>query len=83
MNDPRYQYRAFWSDEDDAWIGVFNGFALVSHIAPTKAECLRGIRALVDDLVADLHGSGEVLPPPLSWDAFDARHRDTAVGSTC
>lgn len=82
MNDPRYQYRATWSDEDDAWIGVCNGYLLVSHIAPTEAECLRGIGALVDDIVLDLQGNGEALPPPLSWDAFDARHLDTAVGST-
>jgi len=82
VNDPRYQYRASWSDEDDAWIGVCNGFLLVSHIAPTEMECLRGIRALVDDIVADLQGNGEALPPPLSWGAFDARHLDKAVGST-
>ena len=82
MNEPRYQYRASWSDEDDAWIGVCNGFLLVSHVAPTEADCLRGIRVLVDDIVADLQSNGEPLPRPLPWNAFDARFLDAAVGST-
>ena len=46
---------------------------LVSHIAPTEAGCLHGIRALADDAVADLRHNGEALPRPLLWDAFDAR----------
>lgn len=81
MNEPRYKFRASWSDEDGAWVGVCNGFLLVSHIAPTQAECLRGIRSLVDDIVTDLHTNGEPLPRPVPWDAFDATRLDAAVGS--
>ena len=54
----------------------------MSHVAPTKADCLHGIRVLVDDIVADLQSNGEPLPRPLPWDAFDARFLDVAVGST-
>ena len=82
MNDPGFQYRVSWSDEDHAWIGVCNEFLLVSHIATTEADCLRGIRELVDDIVADLQRNGEALPQPLPWDAFDAPLLDTAVGTT-
>ena len=82
MSEPRYQYRASWSDEDGAWIGVCNGFQLVSHIAATEADCLRGIRALVDDIVADLNSNEEALPQALPWDDFDAPLVDTAVGLT-
>ncbi|WP_419946240.1 hypothetical protein [Candidatus Poriferisodalis sp.] len=81
MNDPRYQYRVSWSDEDGAWIGVCNGFLLVSHIAPTQAECLRGIRALVDVIATDLHATGEPLPRPVPWAAFEAMRLDASVGS--
>lgn len=81
MNEPRYQFRASWSDEDGAWVGVCNGFLLVSHIAPTQAECLRGIRSLVDDIVTDLHANGEPLPRPVPWASFDAMQLDAAVGS--
>ena len=31
MDDQRYGYRVFWSEADDAWVGVCNGFLLVSH----------------------------------------------------
>lgn len=82
MSEPRYQYRASWSEEDGAWIGVCNGFLLVSHVAVTEADCLRGIRALVDDIVADLHSNEAALPLPLPWDDFDAPLVDTAVGLT-
>lgn len=81
MNEPRYHYRASWSHEDDAWVGVCNGFLLLSHIAPTEAACLDGIRALVDDIVADLRSEGAPLPAPLPWDAYDTLQLDTAVGS--
>lgn len=81
MSEPRYQFQASWSAEDGAWIGVCNGFQLVSHIAATEADCLSGIRALVDDIVADLHSNGETLPQPLSWDDFDAPLVDAAAGS--
>ncbi|MDE0319347.1 MAG: hypothetical protein OXI97_05645 [Acidimicrobiaceae bacterium] len=81
MNEPRYKFRALWSDEDGTWVGACNGFLLVSHIAPTQAECLRGIRALVDDIVPDLLANGEPLPQPVPWDAFDAMQLDAAIGS--
>ena len=47
MDDPSYEYRASWSDNSDAWVGRCDGFLLVSHLAPTEAEALDGIRALV------------------------------------
>lgn len=81
MNEPRYQFRASWSEEDGAWVGVCNGFLLVSHMAPTQAECLRGIRSLVDDIVIDLHANGEPLPRPVPWDSFDDMQLNATVGS--
>ncbi len=72
MDDPSYEYRASWSEDDDAWVGVCNGFLLVSHLASTEAEALSGIRSLAADIVADMRASGEPLPLPLSWESFDA-----------
>lgn len=80
MNEPRYKFRASWSDEGGAWVGVCNGFLLVSHIAPAQAERLRGIRALVGDIVTDLLANGEPLPQPVPWNAFDAMQLNAAVG---
>ena len=72
MDDSGYEYRASWSDEDDAWVGVCDGFLLVSHLAPTEAEALDGIRALIADVVADMRDNGEPLPPPVPWELHDA-----------
>ncbi len=79
MDDPRYEYRVSWSDNSDAWIGRCDGFLLVSHLAPTEAEALDGIRALVADIVADLQADGEPLPRPVPWEWHDAARLDSTV----
>lgn len=78
MDDPCYEYRAFWSAEDDAWIGLCDGFELVSHLASTEAEALDGIRSLVSDIVADLRSDGEPLPRPAPWERREAAHLSRA-----
>ena len=72
MDDPCYGYRAFWSAEDDAWLGLCNGFDLVSHLASTESDALRGIRSLVADIVAGLRSDGEPLPSPVPWGQLNA-----------
>ncbi len=72
MDDPRYEYRASWSEDDEAWVGVCNGFLLVSHLATTEAEALSGIRSLVTDIVSEMRANGEPPPLPLPWESFDA-----------
>ena len=67
MDELCYEYRAFWSAEDDAWVGLCDGFSLVSHLAPTEAEALDGIRSLASAIVADLRSGGEPLPLPAPW----------------
>lgn len=76
MDDPCYGYRAFWSAEDDSWVGLCDGFELVSHLAPTESEALRGIRSLVADIVAVLRSEGEPLPSPAPWERLDAARVD-------
>ena len=72
MDEPCYEYRASWSAEDDAWVGLCDGFSLVSHLAPTESAALDGIRSLVTDIVADLRSDGEPLPRPTPWGQHDA-----------
>ena len=72
MDEPCYEYRAFWSAEDDAWVGLCDGFSLVSHLAPTEAEALDGIRSLVTGIVSDLSSDGEPLPSPAPWEQHGA-----------
>ena len=77
MHDPRYEYRASWSEDDDAWVGACNGFLLVSHLAPTEAEASGGIRSLVADILSDMRANGEPLPLPLPWEAYDSARLGT------
>ncbi len=79
MADPNYGYQVFWSDEDDAWVGRCDGFMRVSHLAPTEAEALGGIRALAADIVSDLRANGEPLPSPVPWEWHDAARLDSAT----
>ncbi|MCY3924446.1 MAG: antitoxin HicB [bacterium] len=74
MDEPCYEYRAFWSTEDDAWVGLCDGFDLVSHLAPTEAEALDGIRSVVSDIVDDLRSDGEPLPRAVRWEEREAAH---------
>ena len=82
MDDPGYRYRAHWSDEDKAWIGLCDGFTLVSHVAPTEGEALDGIRALVDDIVTDMRTAGEVLPRPVPWESRGDLRLGTATAGS-
>ena len=79
MDDPGYEYRTSWSEDDEAWVGACNGFLLVSHLAPTEAEASSGIRSLVADIVSDMRVNGEPLPLPLSWEAYDAAQLGTVT----
>lgn len=79
MDDPGYEYRTSWSEDDDAWVGACNGFLLVSHLAPTEAEASGGIRSLVADIVSDMRANGEPLPLPLPWELYDAARLGTVT----
>ncbi len=79
MDDPGYEYRTSWSEDDDAWVGACNGFLLVSHLAPTEVEASSGIRSLVADIVSDMRANGESLPLPLPWELYDAARLDTVT----
>lgn len=41
--------RVVWSEEDQAFIGLCDGFPSLSWLAGTPEEALRGIRALVTE----------------------------------
>ena len=71
VRDPGYEYRAFWSAEDEAWVGQCDGFMLLSHLAQTRDEAIRGIRSLVADIVANMRADGEPLPEATHWQGMD------------
>ena len=59
----RYTYRVTWSEEDNEYIGVCAEFPSLSWLAATQEVALTGIRETVKQVVADMHSSGEEIPP--------------------
>ena len=60
-----FVYRVFWSEEDGEHVATCAEFPSLSHLDPDAVEALRGIRALVADVVADMRASGEAVPEAL------------------
>ena len=52
-----------------------------SHLAPSEAEALGGVRSLVVDIVSDMRANGEPLPRPVPWESRDSVLSGTAVVS--
>lgn len=61
-----YTYRAEWSPEDDEWVGLVAEFPSLSHLDADPVEAIRGIRDLVEAVVADMRETGETPPAPLA-----------------
>lgn len=62
----RYTYRVTWSDEDNQCVGLCAEFPSLSWLAPTPEKALRGIRKVVEKVMADMQANGESLPEPIS-----------------
>lgn len=45
-----HAYRITWSEDDQEYVGTCEQMPSVSHLAPTQAEALAGIIALVADI---------------------------------
>ena len=79
MADPQYRYRTVWSEEDGEWVGLCDGFPLVSWLDPDREAAEAGIRAVVADVVDDLRAQGRPLPPPgVQWPPTQAAARREA-----
>ncbi|SNV57147.1 diadenosine tetraphosphatase and related serine/threonine protein phosphatase [Mycolicibacter terrae] len=62
----RYTYRAFWSAEDEMYVGVVAEFPHMSWLADSAREALAGIEKIVTDIVADMEANGEFVPVPFA-----------------
>ncbi|MDR6972547.1 type II toxin-antitoxin system HicB family antitoxin [Leifsonia shinshuensis] len=61
-----YTYRVLWSADDGEFVGQVAEMPSLSWLAPTQDEALRGIVALVEDVIEDLQDSGEPIPEPFA-----------------
>ena len=85
-----YAYRVLWSAEDGEYVATVAEFPSLSWLHTDQAEALRGLVALIDDVVADLQASGELIPEPISARRFSGRfnvrvpeslHRELALAA--
>jgi len=50
MSNKQYSYRAFYSNEDNEYVGLCVEFPSLSWLAGTSEEALLGIESLVEGL---------------------------------
>ena len=71
--DDRYTYRVVWSEEDGEYVGLCAEFPGLSWLAKTQTGALRGARALVAEVVADLKKNRELVPKPLAGRRYSGK----------
>jgi predicted RNase H-like HicB family nuclease len=57
-----YTYRAHWSEEDQAYVGLCVEFPSLSWLDVSSEAALDGIHALVAGVIADLQANQEPIP---------------------
>lgn len=68
MGEHEYRYWTEWSDEDGEWVGLGDGFPLMSWLEPDREAAEEGIRAVVAEAVERLRAQGRELPKPgVEW----------------
>ena len=73
INTDHYTYRVFWSEEDGEFVGQCVEFNSLSFSAAEKSAALKGINALVRDIVDDMQKAGEAVPEPLSTKNYSGK----------
>ncbi|QIM15512.1 toxin-antitoxin system HicB family antitoxin [Leucobacter insecticola] len=66
MNADHYTYRVRWSGDDESYIGTVAEFRSLSWAADNQLEALKGIRALVSEVLEDMKKTGEALPAAIA-----------------
>ncbi len=73
IKNDRYTYRVTWSEEDGEYVGLCAEFPSLSWLASSPEEALRGIRAVVSNVVKDMGNAGEAIPEPFAARQFSGR----------
>ena len=79
-----YRYWTEWSEENREWVGLCDGFPLVSWLEPDRQAAEDGIRAVVAEAVEHLRAQGKPVPEPgVAWPPHAAtgdRRHETKEG---
>ena len=73
MNSKQYAYRVIWSEEDQEFVGLCAEFPSLSWLDKDQEAALRGIVAMVKDVVTDMETSGEKVPTPLALQKYSGK----------
>ncbi len=73
QKNDRYTYRVTWSEEDAEYVGLCAEFPSLSWLARTPEAALKGIRKLVDGVIADMLRNEEPIPEPLATRQFSGK----------
>ncbi len=83
-----YTDRVAWSVEDGEFVATVAEFPSLSWLAPSQVEALHGLKAVLADVVADMHEQGEDVPEPISERSYSGKfnlrlgeklHREVAL----
>jgi predicted HicB family RNase H-like nuclease len=69
----KYTYRVTWSEEDGEYVGLCTEFPSLSWLARTPEAALKGIRKLVNKVVADMIQNKEPIPDPIATKHFSGK----------
>ena len=59
MAEYEYRYWTEWSEEDGEWVGLCDGFPLVSWLEQDREAAEKGIRAVVAEAIEHLPDTGQ------------------------
>lgn len=69
----KYIYRVTWSEEDREYVGLCAEFRSLSWLAHSPEGALKGIRRLVNKVVADMIRNKEPIPDPITTKHFSGK----------
>jgi predicted HicB family RNase H-like nuclease len=68
-----YTYRVSWSPNDEEYVATCVEFPSLSWLSEDDVEALRGIKRLVQDVIADMTANAEALPTPIADQQFSGK----------
>jgi hypothetical protein len=83
-----YTYRVVWSEGDGEHVALCTEFPSLSYLDKDMLKALRGVAALVKDVVKDMRKNKEAIPEPLSKKRYSGKfvmrippekHRELAI----
>ncbi len=64
----QYRFWTEWSEEDGEWVGLCDGFPLISWLEPDRQAAESGIRVVVAEAIKHLLTEGKPVPEPgVEW----------------